>query len=346
MSKLDFDELLEPVSDEAPCGPDVQSDPDLSLEFQTLQAAAKPPSSTGMFESARKDEKEADWDDIGERTVRLLRKSKNLELIPLLMQAFLRTHGFQGVASVLALSERLVADSWDTLYPDNDVRKPLVLGDLASRERVLQPLRNASLVAVRGVGELSINAIEAIRGADESAELTAEQLTRAFDDIGSSEEHASERERLLETGDAIDDALATVDRLGESLSSHATSGPAADLSGLKQVLREAGELIAPVMTALRGAAEGGTDGGGPDTTEPVGNSPPAAPGRIDSAAAAIQALDRVIDYFEKNEPSSPVPVILLRAKRLVSKSFLEIVEDMAPGGLDEVRKLGGLDTDA
>lgn len=37
---------------------------------------------------------------------------------------------------------------------------------------------------------------------------------------------------------------------------------------------------------------------------------PSAPGVIESAADARAAIDRVIDYFKRYEPSSPVPIIL------------------------------------
>jgi type VI secretion system protein ImpA len=50
-------------------------------------------------------------------------------------------------------------------------------------------------------------------------------------------------------------------------------------------------------------------------------------------------------FFRKNEPSSPVPLLLDRAKRLVSKSFLEVLEDIAPDTLTEVKKIGGIKSD-
>ena len=36
------------------------------------------------------------------------------------------------------------------------------------------------------------------------------------------------------------------------------------------------------------------------------------------------------------EPSSPVPLLLQRAKRLFAKDFLEILRDLTPGGVDFV----------
>ena len=56
-------------------------------------------------------------------------------------------------------------------------------------------------------------------------------------------------------------------------------------------------------------------------------------GAIRSRQDAIRALDAVAEFFRRNEPSSPVPLFLERAKRLVSKSFLEVLADIAPEAL-------------
>ena len=53
-------------------------------------------------------------------------------------------------------------------------------------------------------------------------------------------------------------------------------------------------------------------------------------GRFSSRQDAIRALDAVADFFRRNEPSSPIPLFVERAKRLVSKDFLEVLADIAP----------------
>jgi type VI secretion system protein ImpA len=50
----------------------------------------------------------------------------------------------------------------------------------------------------------------------------------------------------------------------------------------------------------------------------------------------------VADFFRRNEPSSPIPLFVDRAKRLVSKDFLEVLEDIAPDALAMARSAGGL----
>jgi type VI secretion system protein ImpA len=56
----------------------------------------------------------------------------------------------------------------------------------------------------------------------------------------------------------------------------------------------------------------------------------------------IRALDKICDYYKRYEPSSPVPLFLNRAKRLASKSFLEILRDLTPDALNQALAIGGI----
>jgi type VI secretion system protein ImpA len=65
-------------------------------------------------------------------------------------------------------------------------------------------------------------------------------------------------------------------------------------------------------------------------------------GAIASRQDAIRALDAVAEFFRRNEPSSPIPMFLERAKRLVSKSFLEVLADVAPDAVAQAMSAGGV----
>jgi len=55
----------------------------------------------------------------------------------------------------------------------------------------------------------------------------------------------------------------------------------------------------------------------------------------------ILRLDEICDYYQRVEPSSPLPILLKRARRLVGKSFADVLKDIAPGGLSELQALSG-----
>ena len=82
------------------------------------------------------------------------------------------------------------------------------------------------------------------------------------------------------------------------------------------------------------------DGSGEPGTAVEGGA--VAVGTIRSRQDAIRALDAVASFFRQNEPSSPIPLIVERAKRLVSKDFLEVLADIAPEAVGHAKAAGGL----
>ena len=86
-----------------------------------------------------------------------------------------------------------------------------------------------------------------------------------------------------------------------------------------------------------------------DESEADGGAAPMAAAAAGGAVGAIRspadvgnALDRIIEYYRRYEPSSPIPLLLMRAKRLVSADFMTIMRDMAPDGIDNVNVIRGL----
>ena len=64
-------------------------------------------------------------------------------------------------------------------------------------------------------------------------------------------------------------------------------------------------------------------------------------GEIRSTKDVMQALERICVYYDRHEPSSPIPLLLRRAQRLVDKKFLEIIEDLSPDAMKQVQQVSG-----
>ena len=92
-------------------------------------------------------------------------------------------------------------------------------------------------------------------------------------------------------------------------------------------------------------ADSSDESGADNAPEAQSNDAPVASGggAINSPNDVLNTLDRIISYYKRNEPSSPVPMLLLRAKKLVSADFLTIVKDMAPHGVENVYLIGGIE---
>jgi type VI secretion system protein ImpA len=51
-------------------------------------------------------------------------------------------------------------------------------------------------------------------------------------------------------------------------------------------------------------------------------------------------------YLERSEPTNPAQLLLRRAERLIDKSFLQLVRDLAPDAVGEVARIMGVDPDS
>jgi type VI secretion system protein ImpA len=109
------------------------------------------------------------------------------------------------------------------------------------------------------------------------------------------------------------------------------------LAGLSGVLKGANQFVAEQLVKKQPQ---GVD----DAVGVGGEAAGAAPqpsGAIRTRDDVVKMLDKLCEYFDRNEPSSPVPILLRRAKRLINKSFLDIVRDMASNGVSQVEVLRG-----
>jgi type VI secretion system protein ImpA len=66
-------------------------------------------------------------------------------------------------------------------------------------------------------------------------------------------------------------------------------------------------------------------------------------GEIRSTQDVLQALEKICHYYERNEPSSPIPLLLRRAQRLVSKNFMDIIRELVPEASSQIENISGLD---
>ena len=67
----------------------------------------------------------------------------------------------------------------------------------------------------------------------------------------------------------------------------------------------------------------------------------ASGGAISGPQDVMRRIDELCDYYTRNEPSSPVPLLLRRAQRLVGMDFMDLLKDLAPGGISELRVVSG-----
>jgi len=355
MGVVDLEALLSPVSTDAPCGEDLEYD----AAFGEMERAAQGKPEQQYGDTVIPAE-EPNWGELKRKTTELLGRTKDLRVAVHLGRALLRTDGLRGLADGLEFLLGLLERYWDGVHPQldpDDEYDPTLrvntIATLCDPEAVLRGVREAPLVSSPALGRYSLRDVQLATGALAAPEGVTPPGVGAVDAafLG------CDLEDLQGTAEAVRRSLAALSAVESVLTERVGVARSVDLSALAEVLRAAGQVLDDRL-ARRGARAAGGDEGEPPadagarTVAPTGRANPgSAPvtGEVQSREDVVHLLDKVCDYFRRNEPSSPVPLLLERAKRLVSKSFLEIVRDLAPDGVAQVETIrgpeGGVDSE-
>ncbi len=325
MAEPELESLLTPISADAPCGPDLEYDP----AFQAMldAGAGKPERQYGdkVYPA-----EPPDWPLVNEHAAALSARTRDLRVAVWLARSGARLRGLSGAVDGLRLVQGLVERHWEHVNPPLDASdnndptaRVMALAALADPAAGLGDLRAASLTGKRGA--LTVRDIELALGpADPMPGESVPTEDGVLQGVATSLADASGLGPVMQGGYEAAQALAA------SLERHLEASQAPDLVPLKKVLQR-------VADAGRKAV------GDTSLAEAATSSAPAprAAGTINSREDASRALERVCEWIERNEPSNPAPLLIRRAQRLMSKSFIDIIRDLAPDGLKEVEKLAG-----
>jgi type VI secretion system protein ImpA len=92
------------------------------------------------------------------------------------------------------------------------------------------------------------------------------------------------------------------------------------------------EEVSTSDEAAGGASDSRADDGGGGGGARIG-------GRVETREDVIKAIDAICDYYRRREPASPVFQIMARAREWVNLDFLSLLADIAPGSVDEVKRI-------
>jgi type VI secretion system protein ImpA len=333
------DELMNPLSPDQPCGESLEDTALLaSFDAYRLFGQAKPLDSPPEPGETRvpKPPGSPEWVEIRDKALEALSKSKDLRLLANLGTAVLRTDGLPAFSETLKVASHWLETYWSQAYPlvDEDaILRRNALNCFADQMAVLDGLRRLPLVRSREHGTFGLREIEIATGqmqpGPNDARPDYEQIKAAF--------AAMPLEDLTELNDSLGAAVAAAKSIDAKMRDSAGTEAA---PGFEPLTAQFDKLVKAVRAqlALRPGHEdaAGTDGEG------AAGAGGGVLGAIRSRQDAIRALDAVADFFRQTEPSSPIPMFLARAKRLVSKDFLEVLADIAPEALAQARAAGGL----
>jgi type VI secretion system protein ImpA len=344
MSVPDLEALLKPISDDSPCGADLEYAPEF-LGLQEL-ARGKPAQEIGDTVRAAQD---PPWPKVREAAAALLNNTKDLRVAGVLHHALMRTSGVPGFSFGMALVSGLLERYWEHLHPmldaedDNDPTfRVNALVTAMAGEDALASLRTLPLVQSRQFGPHSLRSVRIASGvlnvapvAGESIDPAQElsKLEAAVADVGV--------DALRTAAEHIRSAMAALNAIQKVMLDRADGIPA-EIGELHSELKEIQAFYASQLTRLGagdGAAAVDAQGNEPD---PAGQSGAAAVnGEIRTRADVVRSIDRICEYYRLVEPSSPIPLLLKRAQRLVEKDFMTILRDLTPAGVSEAEVFTG-----
>ena len=349
MSIVDVDALLEELAADAPCGPNLEYDPAfLELEQSAL---GKPEVQYGnTIVSATPPE----WKLVKKQALDLLGRTRDLRVAMPLVRALLALHDMPGFADGARLLDRLVSERWDSVHPqldaedDNDPTLRInSLAMLADSATVIRDIKETAFVHLPGLGPLSVRVLEQAAGElpvpKGQTALSPASIEAALRDVPVG--------ALMEAANAVTLAHDSVVNIEVALVRQVGSSHALNLDALTRQLRRMKELLASHLPQAEGAGampDAGVsgapaDGAATPSAGPPAGSPDRAPisGEIGSRADVVRMLDKILAYYQRHEPSSPVPMLIERAKRLAPKNFFEIMEELAPESVNQLKILRG-----
>lgn len=345
MSELDLQSLLKPISQQQPCGSDLE----YASEFLELQELARGKPEQEIGDTVRPAQ-EPPWPKVREAAEALLLTTKDLRVAGILHHALLKTSGVSGFTSSMALIAALIEQYWEHVHPmldaedDNDptFRINALVAAIASDE-ALASLRTAPLVQSRQFGRHSLRSFRIASGA-----LVVEQVDGQS--VDPAQELAKIQSAAAEMGvESLKAAAANVQAAAGSLNSiqkvllDRADGIPAGLGELSAELKEIQAFFAGQLGRLgadepAAAPESEIDGAADGATPAAAGG---ISGEIRTRADVTRALDRICEYYRRVEPSSPIPLLLERARRLVDKDFMTILRDLTPAGLPEAEVIRG-----
>ncbi len=342
---VDFERLLTPISEAAPCGADPREDSSPTSPYYRIKDARngarriERQASMGLG-----DEVEApDWSPVLKLAPEILAtQAKDLEIAAWYVEALLRLHGFAGLRDGFRLLRELCERSWDCLYPLPDdeglatrVAPITGLNGDDAEGTLMVPIRAVPITAGTSVGpytgwqyEKAVD-LERLEPQVQEERMAAGAVGLRMFNQAVAETPASFF-RTLEAD--LRAAAEEWDRLTNLLDEKC--GPAAPpSSNVRNALAKYQELYGFVTRDVLALQAGAAAAGGGAVAGSAGEGAAAgggSGGRLATREDAFRELQRVAEYFRGAEPHSPVSYALEQAVRWGRMPLPDLLRELLP----------------
>ena len=349
--RMDAEQAKNIASQESPGREDITSAP-LYLELQ-VALAGKPGSQMG---DAVIDAIPPDYKTSLKICTELLDQSRHFQLLIDLVKAASGEHGINGLAHSLTVLDSVIENCWGNSFPEADAEdeedpwweRLNVLRELTEGTAIRDSLYRCELVAVKHLGSFSKRDIDIAEG---RLEVSAEEKERCHANLIRGAFTECDSDTLAAIDEAMTRVIALCDSIDTSLAGHL--GPAVisckeikDLTAECQAdFREyAGIRLETISEEVEGTPDSADTEKGTSANDTPESATVITVDSVKSTALADRktvdiAFTRLICFYQKFEPSSPVPFLLYRAQQMVQKNFFDILRELAPQHKDDFRQL-------
>lgn len=308
---LQLEELLAPVSEDAPGGEDLFEDPGRQQLEQAFEEEAA----------------SVDWRDVLNQISEQSARSKDVWLAVYLARAGAQMGQLATVVTGAQMLAGLFDTYWDTMHPSlEEYGFQGRNGPCASLTRIgafLGPLKRVALIEHPRLGSYSGEDFQRFEREGDAADGFG-MFRKALEDV---EDGALQS--VIDSLDALREAIRRVDTV---LVENAGDDTGTDFTATYETIESIRRAVAP-YAGLVAEAEAADSGDSP-AAETGGDGPRIA-GKVESRDDVVRALDAIADYYQRREPASPIPVALRRVRGWVSMDFMAVLRDIAPNSVAE-----------
>lgn len=341
MAELNLIKYQAEVSSDSLCGENVEEDAVfLKLENEARFVAEK------QIGDVVTPAEEPDWKIIKRLALELLERTRDIQVAMRLTSALIRTDGFHGFEQAIALQKEWLEKYWDSVYPTQDpedaypILRLNTLGSLNDYTLVRKALNSIPLTQ-SALGKFSWQDIEIALGkktASEDDEVVEVSLIEAaFTD--------TDLEILQSLDSSVEQSLAQTKEIINIITEKAGAMNVPDLSALTRLLQDIHQFVAEQIEqrlVLEPEASNGVENSENSNDVQGSKNIKTKQAGIHSRDEVVRAIDDMCKYFDRYEPTSPVPFLLLRAKKLLTMNFMDILRDMTPDAVEQAKNICGI----
>ena len=337
MAEVSLAELTSPISESAPCGPDLDLAGDLDfLNFMARAEGLLPASFFSGPEGRAFDRSAIDLAAEIKAAQPFLARTRDIRLLVLLAKFAALNRDLNSFVTCVGAIAQLLDSRWDEVHPRGET------GDFAARTALLETLNDAApvvlplqyvpLVQSRRFGAISYRHVMYVNGEATPREgedvIDQANIDRAFTE--------ADLPALVDTRSTFGVLRTALDTIQKNCHENTSD----QFVSLEKPLA----LVERVFNLLN-AAIAKRDPSAAVVAVPVSGSaagPEAAPSQViansigssTDVAAALMVAD---EYFCRHEPSSPALLLVRQVRQLVGKSLVEVLQVLIPGQLSEAK---------